>query len=177
MNTRCYFAPEGVPTGMKSKPMRSKKAAKKSDDIDLNGAETLVITSVTEKAAKTLEYYDQLDVVVRGGWGEGEHRLEVAAATPPALPAPPHPSALQLLRCRQQVHTALCFAHSFTASQGIECCRTGPVPLQVFFMLLAFFNFAMCELTFHLGRPLDHMPMVTSIACLFGSLWMLLKVQ
>jgi hypothetical protein len=58
---RCYYAALGAPTGSKKvKARRSKKA----DDIDLGGAETLVLASLGMQQASQLTYRGAYENVV-----------------------------------------------------------------------------------------------------------------
>jgi hypothetical protein len=81
----CYFAAAHVPTGLKAKPLKSSKKQKKTDeaDIDLGGAETLIVTRLAKHNVGTLEFFTQFDNLVGS---QQPHRL-------PSQFQPPRPAS------------------------------------------------------------------------------------
>ncbi|GAB4821266.1 hypothetical protein N2152v2_008312 [Parachlorella kessleri] len=53
-----------LPAGLKARPLKSSKKAKKNDDIDLGGAESLIVTHLTKQSLGTLDFFSQFDTLV-----------------------------------------------------------------------------------------------------------------
>lgn len=149
---RCYYAAVGAPTG--SKKVKARRGAKKDDDIDLGGAEALVMAPLSIQQAAQLSYRGAFENLVR------QLRLvcDLPASAVHCLPTSKSTGSLRLL-----------------ASPALP--SPAPAPVQFIASLFAVSSSATGMVAERLlGWPASGWPALLALSTSFVALAMLAKV-